>query len=315
MPSAATAQESAHAQEAHKAGLVYALGAYLFWGVVPIFWKQLQGVASGEVLAHRIVWAFILLFLFLAFKGKIKETVELLKDPKLRNRMLLSTLCIGLNWPTYVWAVNNGYIVEGSLGYFINPLVLMLLGRVFLGEQLRSWQWLAVALATAGIVYLTVGYGKFPWISIVLAVTFGFYGLIRKTTPISASQGLLTETAFMGPLVMAYFAYLYGTGTMAAGQDLKTDALLIAAGAVTVIPLLLFAKGARLLPLTIIGFCQYLSPSMQLIIGVRYYDEPFTTSHLIAFSLIWLGIAVFLGDSLLRRKPREKPAVTGKKFV
>lgn len=287
-------------------GLVYALGAYLCWGVVPGFWKQLQDVPPAEVLCHRIIWSFIFLGGFLWISGKLKETFQLLKDSTIRNRLLLSAFCIGINWPTYVWAVTNGYIVEGSLGYFINPLVSMVLGRVFLGERLRPWQWLAVALAASGILYLTFGYGKFPWISIILALSFGFYGLLRKITPVTASQGLFTETAVMGPIVILYMAYIATTGEMIAGQHRPTDGLLIAAGAVTVVPLLLFAKGARLLPLTVMGFCQYLAPSLQLIIGVQYYDEPFTQSHLIAFGLIWLGIAVFLTESLMRGKKPDR---------
>lgn len=297
-------------------GLVYALSAYLFWGLVPGFWKQLGDVPAAEVLGHRILWSFLILLIFLATTGKLTETIQLMRDKAIRNRLLLSALCIGSNWPLYVWAVNHGYIVEGSLGYFINPLVSMLLGRLFLGERLRRWQWLAVALAAAGIAYLTLGYGRFPWIAISLAISFGFYGLIRKVTPVTASQGLFIETAVMGPLVIGYFIYLQVTGTMVAGAELfgsgvtsdgitgslATDGLLIAAGAVTVIPLLLFAKGARLLPLTVMGFCQYLAPSLQLIVGVRYYNEPFTASHQIAFGLIWLGIGVFLAESLLRQR-------------
>lgn len=287
-------------------GLVYALSAYLFWGLVPIFWKQLGGVAAGEVLAHRIIWSFIFLLVFLLATANLAPTFQRLKDPKIRNRLILSAICIGINWPTYVWAVNHGYIVEGSLGYFINPLVSMLLGRLFLGERLRPWQWLAVAFAAAGIAYLTIGYGRFPVIAIILALSFGFYGLIRKITPVTASQGLFTETLVLSPLVVGYVIYLSATDALVAGAGMPTDLLLIAAGAVTVIPLLLFAKGARLLPLTVLGFCQYLAPSLQLIMGVLYYDEPFTDSHLIAFGLIWLGIAIFLGESLLR--PSKTPA-------
>lgn len=292
----------------HRLGLFYALSCYLIWGMVPGFWKQLVDVPAGEVLAHRIIWTFIFLLVFLLATGNLAATFQRLKDRKIRNRLLLSALCIGINWPTYVWAVTNGYIVEGSLGYFINPLVNMLLGRIFLGEKLRPWQWLAVALAAAGIVYLTISYGQFPVIALILAVTFGFYGLIRKTTPVTASQGLFTETLILGPIVAGYLVYLKSQGVLVAGGGMPTDALLIAAGVVTVVPLLLFAKGAKLLPLTVIGFCQYLAPSMQLLIGVLYYDEPFTSSHLIAFGLIWCGIAIFLTESLLRSQ--KKPLQT-----
>lgn len=298
---------SAEHEDNHRLGLVYALGSYLIWGMMPGFWKQLGDVPAGEVLAHRIIWSFVFLLLFLLATGNLAATFQQLKDRTIRGRLLLSALCIGINWPTYVWAVNHGYIVEGSLGYFINPLVSMVLGRVFLGEKLRPWQWLAVASAAAGIAYLTFSYGRFPMIAIILALSFGFYGLIRKITPVTASQGLFTETLVLGPIVAVYLIYLKADGVLVAGGGMPTDALLIAAGVVTVAPLLLFAKGARLLPLTVMGFCQYLAPSMQLIIGVLYYDEPFTNSHLIAFGLIWCGIAIFLAESLLHTQKKPLP--------
>lgn len=287
-----------------KKGFLYGIGAYALWGFFPIYWKLLHHVPALELLAHRIVWSFVLLMgvILVSRKGANFRT---LLTPRTIGIYLVAALLIGGNWWTYVWAVNAGHIVETSLGYFINPLVSVLLGVVILREKLRPAQWVPVLLALFGVVYLTITYGRLPWIALTLAFTFGFYGLVKKLAPLSSSYGLTLETGLLFLPALGYLGMvqMQGTGALfhaGAGSDL----LLIGAGIITTIPLLMFASAAKQIPLTMIGVLQYLAPTIQFLIGVFVYDEPFDQTRMIGFSLVWLALLLFWGESYLANRAR-----------
>lgn len=281
-------------------GILYAAAAYLLWGFLPVFWKALQVVPAGEILGHRMVWSLV----FVAGLLTVQWQWAWLR-PALRNRRVMLTytvtgLVLSINWLTYIWGVNNGFVVETSLGYFINPLVNVVLGVVFLRERLRVGQWTAVALAVIGVVYLTINYGSPPWIALTLAFSFGTYGLLRKTGSLNSLEGLTLETAVIFPFAFLWLGWLTlsGQGHFGSG-DWTTSLLLLAGGVVTAVPLLLFASGARRIPLSVVGILQYIAPTIQFLLGVFLYNEPFTRARLIGFSFIWLGLAVYSTESLL----------------
>ena len=278
-------------------GHLSALSAYLIWGVLPIYWKQLDHVPAREILSHRVLWGFVLLLLFNIFSRR-KDYFRLLKDRKTRQRVYITSALIATNWLIFIFAVVSGHIVDASLGYFINPLVNILLGILFLRERLRPWQVLAVFFAAAGTLNLTVNYGSLPWISLTLAFSFGFYGLIRKTVLIESVNGLFIETSLLFPFAVGYLFYLGVKGAGAfGGLDWHTTTLLFLAGLVTSLPLVWFTSAARRLQFTTIGTVQYISPSLQFILAVLYYREPFDSATLITFAFIWIGLAIFIADS------------------
>ncbi len=292
-------------------GILYAAGAYTLWGLLPIFWKALHGVPALEILTHRMVWSLVFVLLILAVRrqwGWVR--------PTLRHRRSLLTFTataalLSLNWFIYIWAVNAGFIVETSLGYFINPLVNVLLGMLFLGERLRGGQKAAIALAVAGVAYLTVSYGTLPWIALTLAFSFGLYGLLRKTAPLASLEGMALETLIFAPFALAYLLFLQGDGRGAFGHvDAGTTALLAFSGVVTALPLLLFGKAARQITLTSLGIMQYIAPTLQFLIGVFLFGETLSLSRLVGFVLIWIALALYTGESLLRsrRTPRLQTA-------
>ncbi|MEA4924044.1 MAG: EamA family transporter RarD [Syntrophomonadaceae bacterium] len=279
-------------------GIIFGFSAYALWGILPLYWKLLQSVSSTEILAHRVVWAFIFLLVILALTGKLssffKELQALLNQPPKLIGILMATILLNLNWFTYIWAVNHNHIVQSSLGYYINPLMSVLLGIFFLDERLSLWQVAAFILAALGVLSLTIQYGSFPWIAFFLAVTFAIYGLFKKVINIGSINGLTLETllSFFGAL--PYLIYLCNTGNSAFQFNLSaTTWLLIGAGAVTATPLLLFAAGTRRLPLFAIGFLQYVSPTTSLILGVLVFHEPFTAGHLLSFMVIWTSLIIF----------------------
>jgi chloramphenicol-sensitive protein RarD len=288
-----------------KKGVLYGLGAYVLWGFFPIYWKLLHDVSALQVIGHRIAWSFLVLIAFILITKQWNEFRAAAFDSKAVRMYTVSSVLLTINWLIYVWGVNAGFIVETSLGYFINPLLSVLLGVVFLRERLRPLQWLAVGLAAAGVIYLAVAYGRLPWIALSLAVSFGFYGLVKKLAPLSSLYGLALETAIVFPAALVYllFVGLNGQGSfMHAG--ITIDLLLAGAGIVTTVPLLMFASAARQIPLSMIGLLQYVAPTLQFLIGVFLYKEPFESSHLIGFGCVWVALIIFwFENSLSNRVP------------
>jgi chloramphenicol-sensitive protein RarD len=291
-----------------KTGIWYALGAYLMWGLFPIYWKWLQAVPALQVIGHRIIWSFLVLtVVVLATRQwtKFRSTLT----PRVLGIYLVAGLLLSANWLVYVWGVNSGHIVETSLGYFINPLFSVLLGMIFLKERLRPAQWFPLGLATSGVLYLTWTYGSLPWIALALAFTFGFYGLVKKTAPLGSLYGLTLETGLVFLPALGYLLFTESTGYGAFGHtDLVALFLMIGAGPVTTVPLLMFASAARRIPLTTIGIMQYLAPTLQFLLGVIVYREPFTTAKLVGFSLVWVALIFFWAEGYLTYRAR-KPVV------
>ncbi len=292
-------------------GILYAAGAYLLWGLLPLYWKALHNVPSSQIVAHRLVWSLVFVGLVLTARRNWGWLGKAIRQPRVLLIFALSGALLTVNWLVYIWGVNAGFIVETSLGYFINPLVNVLLGYVFLKERLRPLQWGALAVALAGVLYLTFSYGAFPWIALTLAFSFGFYGLIRKTAALNSAEGLFVETAvlFLPALGFLLFHELRGTGVLG-HVDATTTLLLIGAGAATSIPLILFAAGARRVTLTSLGLLQYIAPTMQFLIGVLIYGEPFGMGRVVGFGLIWLALVLYTAESLIARRRRTLAAQT-----
>ena len=280
-------------------GILYGIAAYTIWGFLPLYWKALREVPAGEILANRIVWSFFFVVLLLT----AERNWDWLKPALKQRRVLLTFTATGfllaLNWFVYIWAVNAGYVIETSLGYFINPLVNVLLGFVFLHERLRRGQMAALALAVAGVLYLTLSYGAFPWIALTLAFTFAFYGLLRKTAPLGATEGVTLETAviFLPALAAMVLLNRSGSSSFAAG-DPQTTLLLIGVGIVTAVPLLFFAAAARRITLTNLGLLQYIAPTIQFLLGIYIFGEAFGKEQLVGFSMIWLALIVYSFESI-----------------
>jgi len=281
-----------------KKGLLFALGAYLIWGLFPIYWKLLQQVEAIELLAHRITWSFIFLFLFVLATKKWKDFRATLQNGKVIAVYFVAAILIGINWLTYVWAVNAGFIVETSLGYFINPLLSVSLGVIFLRERLRPLQWLPVGLAALGVAYLTFAYGRLPWIALVLAFSFGIYGLVKKIAPLGSVYGLTLETGILFLPALLYLGAQEAAGKAAfLHTDITTNLLLVGAGIVTTIPLLMFASAAHRIPLSMIGIMQYIAPTLQFLLGVLVYKESFSHTQAIGFGIVWVALLIFWLES------------------
>src|SRR3990167_8178857 len=275
-------------------GIVYASLAYLSWGLFPLYFRQVAAVPALEVVLHRTLWSLVFVLALLAMRRQWAWMREVLRQPRVLGAFALSALLLAANWLTYVWAVNNGHVVDASLGYFILPLVNVALGYVFLHERPRPGQWLAVTVAAAGVLWLTVLTGRLPWIALVLALSFGFYGLLRKVAVLGALEGLTLETVLLAPVTMAVLGVWawQGRGALVQG-DASTLGWLVLAGPVTAIPLLWFAAGARRIPLATMGILQYIAPSLQLALGVWLFHEAFDVSRLAGFVLIWAALLVY----------------------
>lgn len=281
------------------------MGAYLLWGILPLYWKLVQSVPPPEILAHRIVWSFVFLALVLLLSGKIRpflaELREILKHAKQTVGVVVAAVLITANWLMYIWAVNNDHIVQCSLGYYISPLVSVLLGIVVLKERLSFWQTVSFTLAAAGVLNLTFHFGAVPWIALTLTLSFGLYSLTKKLVHLGAITGITLETLLISPFMLAYLVYVHSSGGGAFGAAPPAiTGLLLGAGVVTAVPLVLFAAAANRLPLSVIGFVQYIAPTMMLLIGVLLYHEPFTRVHLVSFVLIWTALTIF---TLAKTKP------------
>ncbi|MCH9652166.1 MAG: EamA family transporter RarD [Deltaproteobacteria bacterium] len=288
------------------AGVLYALAAYGTWGFAPLFWKLLTTIPSGELLAYRIVAAMVVFLLLLVWRGRFRELQRGYRDLRTLRFFVLAALLIGFNWYLYVYAVATGNILQGSLGYFMNPLFNVVLGMVFLGERLRPWQWVAVALAAAGVMQLAIRSETFPWIAIALMVSFGFYGLVRKVSPVDALVGSNLETSLLVPLAAGFLVWL---GFRGEAYFLQASPgrllLLVATGLMTALPLLWFSNAARRLPLTTLGFFQYLAPTLQFLIAVGVYGEPFSSLQLRCFGCIWVALVIFSLEARRHRRRRS----------
>jgi chloramphenicol-sensitive protein RarD len=281
-----------------RGALAQAVGAYFIWGFLPVYFNLLKAVPPLEVVAHRVIWSVALLLAMLYFRKRLGALWEALTTRRMLLPMVATALLIGANWLIYIWAVTNGYIAASSLGYFLNPLLNVLLGFLFLKEKLTRWQWVAVALAGAGVAILATGALDALWISLSLALTFGLYGLIRKVAPVGPMVGLASETIILLPLAIAAFAIWTAQGTGQFGTlGGTTDALLIASGVVTAVPLLLFASAARRMKYATIGLIQYIGPTIQFLLAILVYREPLTTTHFITFPLIWAGLMLYSWDA------------------
>ena len=286
-------------------GLLYALGCFSLWGLFPVYFKLLKHVPPLEVLVHRIVWSVVVLLALIAWRGQGAQLRAVLRDGRRLGFYLCTSLLIAGNWLLYIWAVQHNRILEASLGYYINPLVNVVLGVLFLREQLNPRQWFAVALAGVGVLVLVIGHGTLPWVSLVLGFSFGAYGLLRKKDGQSAILGLGVETGLLAPLALLFLA-MHGGGALVHAPDWTTVGLLVAAGPATVVPLLLFLAAGQRLPLSTLGLIQYMTPTLQLLQGVLLYHEPFTLAHVLSFGCIWSALALYSADAMLRQRRRSR---------
>lgn len=289
--------------ENYKQGIFFGLVAYVLWGILPVYWKALELVSPFEILSSRFMWSCVFVFLLIIFQKKwplfTKEVKQVFSNVKTGAAMAAAGITISFNWGTFIWAVNNGHIVETSMGYYINPLVSILFAVVFLRERLYKMQLAAITCAFIGVASMVYSFGKIPWVSLTLAFTFALYGLLKKILPVSALTSIMLETLLITPLALVYEYSLWQQGvSFYASGNLQVIMMLTGAGVVTAIPLLLFTAGARLLPLKIIGFLQYISPTLTLLIGVFVYNEAFTASHLLAFGWIWAALLLFIVSQL-----------------
>lgn len=289
--------------ENYKQGIFFGLAAYVLWGILPVYWKALELVSPFEILSSRFMWSCVFVFLLIIFQKKwplfAKEVKQVFSNVKTGAAMVAAGITISFNWGTFIWAVNNGHIVETSMGYYINPLVSILFAVVFLRERLDKMQLAAITCAFIGVASMVYSFGKIPWVSLTLAFTFALYGLLKKILPVSALTSIMLETLLITPLALVYEYSLWQQGvSFYASGNLQVIMMLTGAGVVTAIPLLLFTAGARLLPLKIIGFLQYISPTLTLLIGVFIYNEAFTASHLLAFGWIWAALLLFIVSQL-----------------
>lgn len=287
----------------YKKGLACGLGAYVLWGVLPVYWKLLDDVLPFEILSSRFMWSCVFVALLIIFQGKLPlfltEVKKIFSSFKTGAAMVSAAFVISINWGSFIWAVNNGHIVETSMGYYINPLVSVLFAVLFLRERLNKMQIAAVLCACVGVASMVWSFGKLPWVSLTLAISFALYGLIKKLLPVSSLTSIMLETLIITPLALMHEYTLWQQGvSFYTSGDTQVLCLLAGAGAVTAVPLLLFAAGAKLLPLKIIGFLQYISPTLTLLLGVFVYGEPFTGSHLLAFGWIWGALALFVVSQL-----------------
>jgi len=285
-----------------RTGILSAASAFLCWGLFPLYFHAIGEVPPLQILAHRMLWSLLFLVIVLAVRRQW-AWLAVVRQPRIFGSFIASAVLLSVNWLIYIWAVNNGHVIEASLGYFINPLVNISLGYLLLKERLRPAQWAAIAVAALGVAWLTWQAGTVPWIALALAFSFGGYGLLRKTAALGALEGLSFETMVLFPVAAAYVIWLtvHGQNAFINTESTSTQLLLMAAGPITAIPLLLFASGARQIPLSVLGLLQYLSPTLQFLLGVWMFHEAFTADRLVGFALIWAALALFAAEGLLRR--------------
>lgn len=292
--------------KAARTGLACALGAFSVWGLSPLYFHAVGSIPAGEIVAHRVLWSVLLLAAWIGWRQGYGTLRSVFGQPRLLALLALTATLTSLNWLVFVWSVGAGRLVESSLGYFINPLVNVLFGRLFLGERLRPLQRVAVGVATAGVALKVWQTGQLPWIALFLAGTFGTYGLLRKRAPIDAQNGLFMETLLVTPIALAYLGWQAAQGELHLGATHMVTALLPFAGVMTTIPLALFAEAARRLPLSTVGLVQYLSPTLNFLIAVLIFGEAFHGGDLAAFGLIWTALALYSADALRAGKPAKR---------
>ena len=283
----------------NKLGLLFGVSAYSLWGAFPLYWPLLEPANPLEIVSHRAVWTLVFCFIVLATTKALKSTLATLKQPKITARLFLTSILISINWLVYIWATNNGHVVEASLGYYINPLIIIGFGVVLLKEKMRPLQWVAVSIASIGVLVLTIDYGRLPWIAFALAISWGSYGLIKKQLGLGALEGLAIETLISAFFYLGYLIYIGNQGTGQFGHSWGLTLLLMSAGAITAIPLLLFNGSTNRLPFTTIGLLQYITPTLQFSVGVWIRHEDMPTARWIGFLIIWVALTT-LGFDLVK---------------
>lgn len=291
-------------------GLAIAIGAFVIWGLMPLYWHLLKIVPALQIVAHRVLWSAVLVALWLAWSQGRGWFAAILRNRRLAAMLTLAGLCIGINWSLFIWAVNAGHVVETSLGYFINPLLSVLIGVLFLRERLNALQWVSVGIAACGVLWLTFNYGSFPWIALSLAASFGAYGLIRKLAPVDSVAGIGFENAvlLLPALALLVSQEVSGQGGFLPGASAwgwGVDLLLVFGGALTALPLIGFAYAVRRVPLSTVGLMQYISPTLSFLTGVFFFHEPFDRDRAIGFVFIWIALALFMTDSLRRARAAQ----------
>ncbi len=304
MANAPTSSATSPTSESKLAGFLYGLGAFGFWGLTPIYFKAVGHVPAFEVMAHRVVWAMLLMCVLLAWKHRLRALSLELGNPRRLLFYAATALLVSTNWFVFIWAIQQNRLLEASLGYYINPLVNVFLGMLFLHERLNVWQIIAVALAAIGVLNLVLAHGALPWVALALAFSFGFYGLLRKKARVDVMLGLTVETILLTPFALAFLFLLGADGAFGRG-NMGTDLLLAAAGIVTAVPLLCFLQATQRLPLSTVGLMQYLAPTLNFLLAVLLYGEPFTLPHLITFVCIWIALAIYSGDAFLTHRAQR----------
>ena len=280
----------------NKTGLLFGVSAYVLWGAFPLYWPLLEPASALEIVSHRAVWTLIFCTIVLAITRSLKNTVATLKRPQVASKLFLASILVSINWLVYIWSVNNGHVVEASLGYYINPLIMIAFGVILLKEKMRTMQWVAVGIAALGVTVLTIDYGRIPWIALALGISWGSYGLIKKQLGLGALEGLTIETLIVGLPYLLYLLYIGDKGIGQFGQSVSITLLLIGAGAVTAIPLLLFNGATTRLPLTTIGLLQYITPTLTFCIGVWVRHEDMPPARWAGFVIIWVALSALAFD-------------------
>lgn len=284
-------------------GLIYGILAYILWGVLPLYWYVLREIPASEILVNRIIWSLVFLTILLSIRRQWTWVKPVFTQPKTILIICAASVLIAINWFIYIWAINAGFVIETSLGYFINPLINVLLGTIFLHERLRSGQWVAVGIAAIGVFYLTISYGSLPWIALCLAFSFGFYGLMKKKVRLGAAESLTAEMSLLFLPAIAYLIFLGAQGKANLGNSSPgISFFLLASGVVTATPLVLFAAAARRIPLSMLGVLQYLAPTLQFLIGLFILGEPFSTQKLIGFLIIWVSLIIYSLEGVWQRR-------------
>ncbi|MBC7454070.1 MAG: EamA family transporter RarD [Massilia sp.] len=291
-----------------RTGILSALLAFLCWGLFPLYFHALQAVPPTQIMAHRVLWSLLFLAIVLTVRRQWQWLPAVLRQPRVMLSFVASAFLLSTNWLIYIWAVNNGHVIDASLGYFINPLVNIMFGYLLLKERLRPGQWAAIALAALGVAWLSWQAGHMPWIALTLAGSFGAYGLMRKTAALGALEGLSFETMVLFPLALGYVIWLslHGENSFINSGADSTRWLLLAAGPITAIPLLLFASGARKIPLSVLGLLQYISPTLQFLLGVWIFHEAFSAERMAGFLLIWSALALYAAEGLIRKNAGDR---------
>jgi chloramphenicol-sensitive protein RarD len=296
----------------HSLGLLFGVSSYILWGLFPLYWPLLQPASPLEIVSHRAVWTLVFCLIVLALAKQLHSTIAIVKKPKIMAGLFLTTILVSINWLTYIWATNNGHVVEAALGYYINPLIIIAFGVLLLREKMRPLQWLAVGIAAVGVAILTFDYGRLPWVAISLALSWGTYGLVKKKLDLGALNGLAIETLISFIPYVGYLIYLGSQGTGQFGQSPGLTILLISAGAVTAIPLLLFNGSTTRLPYSTIGLLQYITPTIQFSIGVWVRHEDMPAARWIGFLVIWLALAALATDLVRSSRTVDNGITQGK---